>query len=120
MADLHRSREWRRLRLSILERDGYQCRMCGVILTTGRKARRSAVVDHLKPLALCPELGLEPDNLWSVCSDCHNGPCARIEAKHVDPVAVMAAKLFHQVTRVGLDGYPVAAHSHRERATGTT
>ncbi|MBO9398744.1 HNH endonuclease [Shimia sp. R9_2] len=55
--------------------------MCGVVLREGRRHKAAAVVDHIRPYDLRPDLELEPDNLWSVCRDCHDRECRRIEDK---------------------------------------
>ena len=78
---------WRRLRLRILERDGWRCRVpvdpagnaaatgpeCGARLvpsTSTRDRDRHAHVDHVVPRAECARLGVEPDdpvNLRAAC-----------------------------------------------------
>ena len=55
-------RAWRRLRLEILERDGYRCRKCG-------KAGRLEV-DHIKPLRRGGD-EYSPGNLQAICRGCH-------------------------------------------------
>lgn len=60
-----RGRPWMRKRQSVLERDGYLCQVC---------AKRGLVelareVDHITPLH---RGGTDhPDNLQSLCRDCH-------------------------------------------------
>ena len=99
------SQAWRSLRLVILLRDGYRCCMCGTILKAGRRGDRAAIVDHIRPLALRPDLGLDEGNLWSVCSGCHDRTCTSIEARHAgDADAIAAAKAAWRP--VGIDGYP--------------
>ncbi|WP_367647745.1 hypothetical protein [Ruegeria arenilitoris] len=53
--------------------------MCGVPLRDGRKSPRSAVVDHKQPAEIRPDLFLDDENTWSVCFDCHQRECRRIE-----------------------------------------
>ena len=55
-------RVWRRLRLQILERDGYRCRTC-------ERAGRLEV-DHIQPIR---KGGIEydPGNLQVLCRGCH-------------------------------------------------
>lgn len=79
MAAFHSTAKWQRLRLTILTRDLWTCQMCGVMLIEGRASKASAVVDHLKPHTLRPELVYADTNLWSVCKGCHDGACASIE-----------------------------------------
>ena len=55
-------RAWRRLRLQILERDGYRCRTCG------RAGRLE--VDHIKPLRHGGD-EYDPGNLQSLCREDH-------------------------------------------------
>ena len=113
MSGFHSTASWQRMRKVILHRDLYTCQMCGIILTSGKHSPRAAVVDHLMPARLRPDLRLDEGNLRSICKACHDGPCAQIEAKHQgDAGAIRAAKL--AVPRIGLDGWPIennAAHA---------
>lgn len=53
-------RPWMRLRAAVLERDGYTCIGCGA---------RATEVHHIVPVASGgPD---HPDNLVSLCHDCH-------------------------------------------------
>jgi len=64
-----------KLRIQVLERDGYTCQLCGA--TTGdpstynpnRKVRLH--VDHIVPDS--QEGGIKPENLRTLCSDCNQG-----------------------------------------------
>ena len=56
------SREWRKVSRQIRTRDG-ACVDCGT--TEG------LTVHHLTPVRVAPELGLDPDNLVTVCRSCH-------------------------------------------------
>ena len=113
MSASHSTAAWQRTRLAILHRDLFTCQMCDTILTGGRHNPRAAVVDHLMPEALRPDLFLDDSNLRSVCKACHDGPCASIEARHEgDADAIRAAKL--ATHRIGVDGWPIkpnAAHA---------
>ncbi len=60
--------QWKRLRESVLRRDGYQCRRCR---RYGR-TRQAVTVHHVKPLSEYPELACDRNNLISVCRSCHN------------------------------------------------
>lgn len=66
-ARVYDSTSWRRLRLQVLKRDNYQCQVrlagCTVVATS---------VDHIYPVHLCPELGLEPFNCRSACVHCNS------------------------------------------------
>jgi 5-methylcytosine-specific restriction endonuclease McrA len=96
---------WRNLRLWVLDRDLWTCQMCGVVLTQGRRDSRSAVVDHIEPVALSPGRAWDRDNLRAVCKRCH-AVCDSIEKRSTDAEAIRDAKLAYRP--VGLDGYPVA------------
>lgn len=101
------TRRGKAFRDSILARDLFTCQMCGVLTRQGKRDARSAVVDHLLPIALAPELTFDPDNCRCVCARCHNGPCASIEKRAGDDVErIRAEKLSYRP--VGLDGYPVS------------
>lgn len=97
------SKPWRDKREEILERDLWCCRMCGCLLTTGRKSDNSAVVDHIETRAMSPEKELDDDNLWAVCKFHHDSVCASLEARYKKPADLRKAKLNYRV--VGLDGY---------------
>lgn len=63
------SKQWRKLRVKILQRDHYECQHCkanGV-----RKIVKATHVHHIKELKDRPDLALEPDNLISLCHMCH-------------------------------------------------
>lgn len=55
--------EWQALRLACFERDDYTCVECG--------ATDDLQADHIRPLSLYPELGLDLDNLQTLCSPCN-------------------------------------------------
>lgn len=59
---------WRRLRASVLRRDGYLCRYC---LRYGRR-RQATTVHHIEHADEHPELAYNADNLVSLCEACHN------------------------------------------------
>ena len=64
----YNSRTWRKQRLKILERDNYECQRCK---KQGR-ASKAEVAHHIKELKDRPDLGMEKENLTSLCFDCHN------------------------------------------------
>lgn len=79
----YNSGAWKQKRVDILERDHNECQDCwkrlenaakeGKILTGWeRKIWPAEAVHHLKELKEYPELGLDDDNLISLCSRCHN------------------------------------------------
>ena len=61
-ADLHTAR-WRRLRRHILDRDGWECQVCGKLLGM-------AQVDHRVPVLKGGALWDE-SNLQTICFFCH-------------------------------------------------
>ncbi len=68
-SNLYKTAEWRRTRIRILTRDVWACQWpgCGVVLLSGRKDPRSAVVDHKTPHNGDRALFFDDDNLWSIC-----------------------------------------------------
>lgn len=66
--DYYQSRRWRSLRERILRRDKYLCQDCK---RYGRR-RSAAEVHHIKPREEWPELQWDPNNLISLCNECHN------------------------------------------------
>jgi 5-methylcytosine-specific restriction endonuclease McrA len=77
-------------RLAILNRDHWLCQMCGCLLTEGRTHPRAAVVDHLIPVALRPDLAYDPANCRAVCKADHDGACQSIERRHWPDAEVIA------------------------------
>jgi len=64
----YESKEWRRLRYTVLKKYERTCLCCG------RKAPDVPIhVDHIKPRSIYPELELDPDNLQLLCEDCNLG-----------------------------------------------
>jgi len=59
-------RDWRKIRLVILERDQWRCYICGKQLIGS-----DATVDHIKPFSINPELRLDPSNLAACCRSCN-------------------------------------------------
>lgn len=75
----YQSKEWRALRLIVIERDNHECQHCkeqGKLTTAntinkyGRKTKMD--VNHKKPLRTHPHLALTLDNLEYLCIYCHN------------------------------------------------
>lgn len=95
----------RAFRETILVRDLFTCQMCGTLLRCGRAHKRAAVVDHIKPIELRPDLTWDEGNCWSICRGC-DAVCESIEKRKTpDADAIAAAKRAHRP--VGLDGYPI-------------
>jgi 5-methylcytosine-specific restriction endonuclease McrA len=71
-AHFYRSAEWKALREQVLERDHYECQWCKAEgrVTTGNDM--TLEIDHIKTLEERPDLALDPDNLRTLCRDCHN------------------------------------------------
>lgn len=69
------SREWRKVRIDALIKNGRSCCVCG------RSAKDGIVlhVDHIKPRSKFPELELELSNLQILCEDCNLGKSNRYE-----------------------------------------
>ena len=70
-SSFYNSRQWRKLRLMILERDPL-CKMCekrGKIITAN-------VVDHTEPINKGGDK-LNTNNLQGLCTRCHNSKSAR-------------------------------------------
>ena len=79
----YNSGAWKRKRMEILERDHYECQDCRKRLEIAAKEGKTLAgwerkiwsaesVHHLKELKEHPELGLDDDNLVSLCARCHN------------------------------------------------
>lgn len=67
--------------LQLYAQQGGLCRMCAIALPPGlrgRSGQRSAVVDHLRPWRLRPDLSFEVSNLQLICRACH-ATCDSIE-----------------------------------------
>lgn len=73
----YQSREWKLLRLQILERDNNECQECkrnGLVLIKEMKPdkQKTLDVDHIKEIYTHPELAFDPSNLEALCIRCHN------------------------------------------------
>ncbi|WP_419942792.1 HNH endonuclease [Candidatus Palauibacter sp.] len=85
---IHR-RRWRRLRLQILDRDGYRCGRCG------RAGRLE--VDHVTPIGAGGE-PWDPANLQALCRGCH---VAKTRAENARPDPEREAWRHHLKARSG-------------------
>ena len=63
---------WQRLRLKVLERDGYVCQQTGVALVGKHPAPDSPVVDHKVPHRGNPDLFWDEGNLQAVSKLWHD------------------------------------------------
>ncbi|WP_068115251.1 HNH endonuclease [Tropicimonas marinistellae] len=92
------TRRGRKVRDAVVQRDLCLCQMCGCIVVSGRSDPRAAIVDHVRPWRLMPELRYVLSNLRLVCRDCH-AVCLSIEARFAGDAEMIAAeklKLTHQ------------------------
>lgn len=64
---LYRTNEWRELVRGVFRRDGFCCARCGQ--TKMGKVKLHA--HHIYPFADYPEHRFDPDNLVTLCSECH-------------------------------------------------
>lgn len=71
--------EWRKLRLRVLERDGYICQQTGVALIGKYPAPNSAVVDHIRPHRGDHGLFFDETNLQAVSKVWHDGEKQRLD-----------------------------------------
>jgi len=95
----------RRFREGVLTRDGWQCRICATLLTDGASHERSAVVDHIRPHRLRPDLTWDEGNCWALCRGCHADMQGIEKRLSPDADAIAAAKLRRR--GIGQDGWPV-------------
>jgi len=68
--DFYISREWRTLRVRVLEKFECKCMMCG------RSPKEHGVVihvDHIEPRSKRPDLELEITNMQLLCEECNKG-----------------------------------------------
>lgn len=95
--NLYKTATWRRTRIRILTRDLWACQWpgCGVLLVSGRKDPRSAVVDHKTPHNGDRALFFDDENLWSLCKHHHDGLKKSEERLGYSDV-------------IGPDGYPIS------------
>lgn len=75
IAAFYQSWEWKRLRLSVLLKQGRRCQCCGATAADGVRL----VVDHIKPLRKHWKLRLDASNLQVLCNDCNMGKGNHIE-----------------------------------------
>lgn len=86
------------LRLAVLSRDNYRCRLCGKFPGRNRDLR----IDHIKPVSEGGDL-LSMDNLWTLCHPCNSGK----SDKEFDPSTAPPANVVDLV----LDVTPNVEHA---------
>lgn len=64
------TREWRELRVKVLNEQGFKCIWCN---RTPKDHGIVLHVDHIKPKSKYPELALDKSNLQVLCEDCNKG-----------------------------------------------
>ena len=89
---VYNSHHWRKLRLQVLDRDCWTCRLCGRALYGKRNGKRgNAAVDHIKPLSK-GGAPYDPGNLRAVCGSCNsvlsNQKVPRVVVRQYPPRAV--------------------------------
>jgi 5-methylcytosine-specific restriction endonuclease McrA len=68
--ELYKSREWRELRVKIIEEQRGECQMCG---RSHRKHGVTIHVDHILPLSIDWRRRFDKTNLQILCEDCNIG-----------------------------------------------
>ena len=69
------SGKWKKLRITILDRDGWQCASCG---------RPAHTVDHIIPRVKGGDMW-SPDNLQSMCKSCNSAKGGRFFSHKASP-----------------------------------
>lgn len=62
---------WAQLRRDTYKRDNYTCQECGDRNHEGRGSRIRLEAHHIVAVSENPELALEPENVITLCHDCH-------------------------------------------------
>ena len=75
----YKTARWRKLRETVLQRDGYQCQETGVLLIGKHPAPNAPVVDHIKRHHGDPDLFWDEANLKAVSKAWHDGEKQRLE-----------------------------------------
>ena len=72
------SKEWEKVRNFVMLRDKYMCQVCG------RPAQEVHHIIHLSPENIYdPKITLNPENLVSLCRDCHFETHAKDKARGI-------------------------------------
>lgn len=77
----YKTARWQRLRLKVLQRDGYTCQATGALLVGKHPAPNSPVVDHVRPHRGNPDLFWDEDNLQAVSKEYHDRVKQSIEKR---------------------------------------
>lgn len=64
----YKTSRWQRLRMAVLARDMFTCRMCGIVCA----GKGEAVADHITPHRGDEALFWDGSNLMCLCAHCHN------------------------------------------------
>jgi 5-methylcytosine-specific restriction endonuclease McrA len=82
MSTKHRAlgtQKWKNKRLAILQRDGYECYVCG---------GQADQVDHLIPRSKDASKMFDDDNLLSICGRCNRAKGSRFFRGGFDPLVL--------------------------------
>lgn len=96
------------LRMHVLSRDEYRCRLCGSAPDESRELR----IDHVVPVH-AGGLPLDPDNLQTLCHSCNSGKSDgdAVTGWHVLTCVVDGQTLQVQFRQVGGDEHPARLYS---------
>lgn len=72
---------WPELATKVRRRDGHRCVLCGSSGKDKLTLRARLEVDHIKPVALFPELEFDETNLRTLCRPCHAKHGARPQSQ---------------------------------------
>lgn len=94
------SKKWKRLRKSVLARDGYMCLYCKRF---GKRIQADHV-HHVLPREFYPEYRYTPWNLISLCKTCHDSMHNRTDRTLTDQgkelVRIVARKNFLDLEKI--------------------
>ena len=77
----YKTARWQRLRLKVLQRDGYTCQATGLMLFGKHPAPNSPVVDHIRPHRGDSSLFWDENNLQAVSKEYHDRVKQSIEQR---------------------------------------
>lgn len=72
-----RGTKWRAQRKRVLDRDGWTCAYCNVVLIESATASNGATVDHIEPIVLDPDRTYADAELVAACRRCNGIKAAR-------------------------------------------
>lgn len=93
--NFHNTRDWKRKRVVILKRDGYQCREC----KRYGKVTEANTVHHVLPIEERYDLRLNNNNLISLCEGCHES----LHDKFSDRLSKLGSEWKERVLRLHPD-----------------